>query len=107
MRSHEHSKRREEGNREIPWTPCGVPFVAPGIGTGTRPTGGPVTIPAAPPPPPPDPTPPVAEAVTWTLKSGKILIMVLAGSAALFTLFRLLFLSVSENWDHWEKLVFL
>ncbi|MED6277757.1 hypothetical protein CHARACLAT_016675, partial [Characodon lateralis] len=37
----------------------------------------PVTIPAA---PPPDPTPPVAEAVTWTLKSGKILIMVLAGS---------------------------
>ncbi|MED6261151.1 hypothetical protein ATANTOWER_001468, partial [Ataeniobius toweri] len=69
MRSHEHSKRREEGNRVESLAESPLTFA-----------GGPVTIPAAPPPPPPDPTPPVAEAVTWTLKSGKILIMVLAGS---------------------------
>lgn len=70
------------GYPPIPWTFCGVPFVAPGTGTGTRPTGGPVTMlpPTPPPTEPPTPGPPPAEAVTWTLKSGKILIMVCGAS---------------------------
>lgn len=36
--------------------------------------------PPPPPPEPPTPGPPPAEAVTWTLKSGKILIMVCGAS---------------------------
>lgn len=36
--------------------------------------------PPPPPPEPPTPGPPPAEAVTWTLKSGKILIMVSGAS---------------------------